>query len=136
MSVLLFSSIWSNPPHYLHEVRATAECVNPFHCCIEAAYEARTKAKAMGIEDKRLEWFYGTKPFTHTAHVSLLVDGKWVVDNGGLGVNLYNERICPGDVCTLGEARRAYDLWKRAPATTKIPRSVTPMDWNLRDWPR
>lgn len=134
--LVLALSGWGNQPNWAYELISTKPCVDQEHCCVEAAYEARDKALKLGISEDRLEWLLGVKPFTHTGHVSLLVDGKIVVDNGGLGRNLWREPVCPGQVCTISEARRAYDLWKRLPATSVIPLRVKPKYWGLKRWPQ
>jgi len=77
--------------------------------CTEAAAEAQTRALAMGIAPERMQWLYGRKPFAEAGHVSLVIDGWIVVDNGGLGRNVWGDRICVGDVCSLVEAQRGYD---------------------------
>jgi hypothetical protein len=77
--------------------------------CTTAAMEAKRRALAAGIDESRLGWLYGIKPFEEVAHVSLVIDGKLVIDNGGLGRNLWGGAICPDNVCTLKEARRGYD---------------------------
>jgi hypothetical protein len=87
----------------------TADVRSAKNLCTDAAAEAKSRALAMGIAAERMQWLYGRKPFEQAGHVSLVIDGWIVVDNGGLGANVWGERICLGDVCSLAEARRGYD---------------------------
>ncbi len=52
--------------------------------------------------------------------MSLVIDGWIVVDNGGLGRNVWGERTCLGDVCSLAEAQRGYDESFLEPATLAL----------------
>lgn len=90
-------------PRWVHDVRSSKDL------CTDAAAEAKAKALAMGIAPDRMSWLYGRKPFEKVGHVSLVIDGWMVVDNGGLGRNVWGERICISDVCTLSEVQRAYE---------------------------
>ncbi len=87
-------------PAWALELRSTRSV------CTEAAAEAKSLALAQGISTNRLQWLYGKKPFSDVGHVSLVIDGWIVVDNGGLGRDVWGAPICPGQVCTLAEARR------------------------------
>lgn len=92
-----------NPPAWIAQIKsARAQCT-------EAANEARNRALAHGISPDRMHWLYGKKPFEKVGHVSLVIDGWIVVDNGGLGRNAWGDAICRSNVCTVKEARRGLD---------------------------
>lgn len=97
--------------------------------CTDAAAEAQSRALAMGIAPERMQWLYGRKPFAEVGHVSLVIDGWIVVDNGGLGSNVWGERICLGDVCSLAEAQRGYDESFLEPATLALREEFAQGEW-------
>lgn len=100
--------------------------------CTDAAAEAKARALAMGIAPERMQWLYGRKPFDAAGHVSLVIDGWIVVDNGGLGRNVWGERICAGDVCSLDEAQRGYDEHFLEPATLALRHEFGQGEWTAR----
>lgn len=100
--------------------------------CTDAAAEAKSRALAMGIAPERMQWLYGRKPFEDAGHVSLVIDGWIVVDNGGLGRNVWGERICAGDVCSLDEARRGYDEHFLEPASLALREEFAQGEWTSR----
>lgn len=107
----------------------TADVRSDKQRCTEAADEARTRALAMGIAPERMQWLYGRKPFEDAGHVSLVIDGWIVVDNGGLGRDVWGERICAGDVCSLDEARRGYDESFLEPASLALRTEFAQGEW-------
>jgi hypothetical protein len=100
--------------------------------CTDAAAEAKSRALAMGIAPERMQWLYGRKPFEQAGHVSLVIDGWIVVDNGGLGRNVWGERICAGDVCSLDEASRGYDEHFLEPASLALREEFAQGEWTSR----
>ena len=113
-----------DPPKWVAELRSNDAL------CTSAADEAKAKAIAMGIAPSRMSWLYGRKPFRDVGHVSLVIDGWMVVDNGGLGRNVWGDQICPGDVCTVKEARRGYDESFLESATLAVRTEVALGDWS------
>ena len=95
-----------------------------------AAGEAKAKALVSGVQPQRMQWLYGRKPFQEVGHVSLVIDGWIVVDNGGLGRNLWGQAICPGNVCTLKEARRGYEESFLEDANLALRQEVAIGDWH------
>lgn len=100
--------------------------------CTDAAAEAKARALAIGIAPERMQWLYGRKPFEDAGHVSLVIDGWIVVDNGGLGRNVWGERICAGDVCSLDEAMRGYDEHFLEPAALALREEFAQGEWTAR----
>jgi hypothetical protein len=100
--------------------------------CTDAAAEAKARALAIGIAPERMQWLYGRKPFEEAGHVSLVIDGWIVVDNGGLGRNVWGERICAGDVCSLDEATRGYDEHFLEPASLALRQEFALGEWRSR----
>jgi hypothetical protein len=84
----------------------------------------------ISIDESRMSWLYGRKPFETEGHVSLVIDGWIVVDNGGLGANLWGEPICPGSVCTVKEAKRGYEESFMESATLAVRGDFAPSMWN------
>lgn len=113
-----------DPPKWVAELRSNDAL------CTSAADEAKAKALAMGISPSRMSWLYGRKPFREVGHVSLVIDGWMVVDNGGLGRNVWGDAICPGNVCTVKEARRGYDESFMESATLAVRTEVALGEWS------
>ena len=113
----------ADPPSWVAKLRsAKSECT-------QAAMDAKAKALAAGVEESRMSWLYGRKPFEKIGHVSLVIDGWIVVDNGGLGANLWGGQICPGSVCTVKEVQRGYDESFMESATLAVKADFTPSMW-------
>jgi hypothetical protein len=112
-----------DPPKWAAELRSGKSL------CTQAAEEAKAKAIASGIDESRMSWLYGRKPFDDVGHVSLVIDGWIVVDNGGLGANLWGDTICPGSVCTVKEAQRGYDESFMESAALAVKGDFTPSMW-------
>ena len=115
-----------DPPTWAAELRSGKAL------CTQAAEEAKRKAIDSGIDESRLSWLYGRKPFEAEGHVSLVVDGWIVVDNGGLGANLWGGAICPNSVCTVKEATRGYDESFVEAATLAVKGDFTPAMWKQK----
>lgn len=114
---------FKQPPKWMSDLRSMASL------CTTAADEAKGKALAKGVEPHRMQWLYGRKPFQEVGHVSLVIDGWIVVDNGGLGRNVWGEPICPGNVCTLKEARRGYEESFLEDANLALRQEVAMGEW-------
>jgi hypothetical protein len=99
--------------------------------CVAAAEEAKASALRAGIALDRLQWLYTRKPFETAGHVVLLIDGRVVVDNGGLGRNLWGDRVCPGNVCTMEEVRRAADEHFVESASLAIRNQFAQSEWRV-----
>lgn len=99
--------------------------------CTTAADKARQRAIAQGISPSRMQWLYGRKPFEKIGHVSLVIDGWIVVDNGGLGRNLWGDSICRGNVCTLKDARRGLEESFLESATVAVREEIPQGDWSM-----
>lgn len=116
--------LFKQPPKWVAELRSAASL------CTTAAGEAKAKALVSGVQPQRMQWLYGRKPFQEVGHVSLVIDGWIVVDNGGLGRNLWGQAICPGNVCTLKEARRGYEESFLEDANLALRQEVAIGDWH------
>jgi hypothetical protein len=114
------------PPDWVAELRSQQ------NECTAAAAEAKARAIAVGVAPERMQWLYGRKPFADVGHVSLVIDGWIVVDNGGLGRDLWGGSICAYDVCTLDEARRGYDESFLEPATLALRTEFGRGEWGGR----
>jgi hypothetical protein len=126
MSVASASGFFSSPPAWAAALRSSkAECS-------KAADQSRLLAIASGISTDRIQWLYGRKPFDREGHVSLVIDGWIVVDNGGLGRNLWNAAICPGNVCSLEDARRGLEESFLESASVAVRSEVAVGDWSVR----
>jgi hypothetical protein len=117
------AGLFKQPPKWVAELRSMAAL------CTTAAEQARGNALASGIAPTRMQWLYGRKPFRDVGHVSLVIDGWIVVDNGGLGRNVWGEAICPGNVCTLKEARRGYEESFLEDANLALRQEVAMGEW-------
>jgi len=115
--------LFKQPPKWVADLRSMASL------CTTAAGEAKGKALASGVEPQRMQWLYGRKPFQEVGHVSLVIDGWIVVDNGGLGRNVWGDAICPGNVCTLKEARRGYEESFLEDANVALRQDVAFGEW-------
>lgn len=118
---------------YLSKVPAWASALRSSHAqCATAADEARLRAIASGIAPERLQWLYGRKPFDAVGHVSLVIDGWIVVDNGGLGRDLWGAAICSGNVCSLKDAQRGFDESFLESANVAVRTEVGRGEWSTR----
>lgn len=117
------AGLFKQPPQWVSELRSMAAL------CTTAADQARGNALASGIAPQRMQWLYGRKPFRDVGHVSLVIDGWIVVDNGGLGRNVWGDAICPGNICTLKEARRGYEESFLEDSNVALRQEVAMGDW-------
>jgi hypothetical protein len=123
-SPALAGGLFKQPPKWVAALKSAASL------CTTAAGEARAKALLSGVQPQRMQWLYGRKPFQEVGHVSLVIDGWIVVDNGGLGRNLWGQPICPGNVCTLKEARRGYEESFLEDANLALREEVALGEWH------
>jgi hypothetical protein len=114
------------PPAWAAQVKSTRAQ------CTEAANEARNRALAQGVDPSRMQWLYGKKPFEKVGHVSLVIDGWIVVDNGGLGRNMWGDAICRGNVCTVGEARRGLEQSFLESSSLALREEFAAGEWAVR----
>jgi hypothetical protein len=117
------AGLFKQPPKWVGELRSMAAL------CTTAAEQARNKALDSGIAPSRMQWLYGRKPFNDVGHVSLVIDGWIVVDNGGLGRNAWGDAICPDNICTLKEARRGYEESFLEDASVALRQEVALGEW-------
>ncbi len=120
------SGLLRSPPEWTAQLRSTQTL------CTVAAEEARAKAVKAGISPDRMQWLYGKKPFEQVGHVSLVIDGWIVVDNGGLGRNVWGDTICAGNVCTLDEAQRGLEDSFLESASLAVRDEYGPVEWAER----